>query len=179
MKKTTVLEFAEELKMPADALLEQLNKAGVKKSSSDDTLSAADKNGLLEFLRASHGEAKPSSNRVTLTRKSTSALKAQDATGKTRTVQVEVRKKRVLVKRDTPEVAETPVSAPVEEDIKKPAKAEQKEAPVVEAVVETPPVEETPVVEVTPEVVVETPVVTEEPAAEAKPAPAPAAAGAR
>ena len=170
MKKTTVLEFAEELKMPADALLEQLNKAGVKKSSSDDTLSAADKNGLLEFLRASHGEAKPSSNRVTLTRKSTSALKAQDATGKTRTVQVEVRKKRVLVKRDTPEVAETPVSAPVEEDIKKPAKAEQKEAPVVEAVVETPPVEETPVVEVTPEVVVETPVVTEEPAAEAKPA---------
>ncbi|MBU3667577.1 MAG: translation initiation factor IF-2 [Rhodocyclaceae bacterium] len=170
MKKTTVLEFAEELKMPADALLEQLNKAGVKKSSSDDTLSAADKNGLLEFLRASHGEAKPSSNRVTLTRKSTSALKAQDATGKTRTVQVEVRKKRVLVKRDTPEVAETPVSAPVEEDIKKPAKAEQKEAPVVEAVVETPLVEETPVVEVTPEVVVETPVVTEEPAAEAKPA---------
>ena len=170
MKKTTVLEFAEELKMPADALLEQLNKAGVKKSSSDDTLSAADKNGLLEFLRASHGEAKPSSNRVTLTRKSTSALKAQDATGKTRTVQIEVRKKRVLVKRDTPEVAETPVSAPVEEDIKKPAKAEQKEAPVVEAVVETPPVEETPVVEVTPEVVVETPVVTEEPAAEAKPA---------
>ena len=170
MKKTTVLEFAEELKMPADALLEQLNKAGVKKSSSDDTLSAADKNGLLEFLRASHGEAKPSSNRVTLTRKSTSALKAQDATGKTRTVQVEVRKKRVLVKRDTPEVAETPVSAPVEEDIKKPAKAEQKEAPVVEAVVETPLVVETPVVEVTPEVVVETPVVTEEPAAEAKPA---------
>ena len=170
MKKTTVLEFAEELKMPADALLEQLNKAGVKKSSSDDTLSAADKNGLLEFLRASHGEAKPSSNRVTLTRKSTSALKAQDATGKTRTVQVEVRKKRVLVKRDTPEVAETPVSAPVEEDIKKPAKAEQKEAPVIEAVVETPLVVETPVVEVTPEVVVETPVVTEEPAAEAKPA---------
>ena len=42
MKKTTVLEFAEELKMPADALLEQLNKAGVKKSTSEDTLSAAD-----------------------------------------------------------------------------------------------------------------------------------------
>ncbi|MEN9879537.1 MAG: hypothetical protein RIQ55_183 [Pseudomonadota bacterium] len=174
MKKTTVLEFAEELKMPADALLEQLNKAGVKKSSADDTLSAADKNGLLEFLRASHGESKPSSNRVTLTRKSTSALKAQDATGKTRTVQVEVRKKRVLVKRDTPEAVEVPASAAVEETAK-PAKVTQEEAPVVEAVVETPPVVETPVVEApvveaAPEVVAETPTVDEQPAAEEKPA---------
>ena len=174
MKKTTVLEFAEELKMPADALLEQLNKAGVKKSSADDTLSAADKNGLLEFLRASHGESKPSSNRVTLTRKSTSALKAQDATGKTRTVQVEVRKKRVLVKRDTPEAAEAPASAAVEETAK-PAKVQHEEVPVVEAVVETPPVVETPVVEApvveaAPEVVAETPAVAEQPAAEEKPA---------
>ena len=174
MKKTTVLEFAEELKMPADALLEQLNKAGVKKSSADDTLSAADKNGLLEFLRASHGESKPSSNRVTLTRKSTSALKAQDATGKTRTVQVEVRKKRVLVKRDTPEAAEAPASAAAEETAK-PAKVQHEEVPVVEAVVETPPVVETPVVEspvveAAPEVVAETPAVAEQPAAEEKPA---------
>ena len=174
MKKTTVLEFAEELKMPADALLEQLNKAGVKKSSADDTLSAADKNGLLEFLRASHGESKPSSNRVTLTRKSTSALKAQDATGKTRTVQVEVRKKRVLVKRDTPEAAEAPASAAVEETAK-PAKVQHEEVPVVEVVVETPPVVETPVVEApvveaAPEVVAETPAVAEQPAAEEKPA---------
>ncbi len=185
MKKTTVLEFAEELKMPADALLEQLNKAGVKKSTSEDTLSAADKNGLLEFLRASHGEAKASSNRVTLTRKSTSAIKAQDATGKTRTVQVEVRKKRVLVKRDTPEAVEAPVVAPVEEDVKKPAKAKQEEAPVIEAapaavverpVVETPAVE-VPVVEAAPEVAPEIvgeapadaqPVVEEKPVAKKK-----------
>ncbi len=178
MKKTTVLEFAEELKMPADALLEQLNKAGVKKSSADDTLSAADKNGLLEFLRASHGESKPSSNRVTLTRKSTSALKAQDATGKTRTVQVEVRKKRVLVKRDTPEAVEAPASAVVEEITATPAKGAPEAAPVVSVAVESPPVVETPVieaaaVEVAPEVVAEvvseTAIVETQPAAEEKP----------
>ena len=166
MKKTTVLEFAEELKMPAEVLLEQLNKAGVKKASSEDTLSAADKNGLLEFLRASHGEAKVSSNRVTLTRKSTSALKAQDATGKTRTVQVEVRKKRVLVKRDTPEAIE---AAPEKTETTKPVEAV---APVEELtpVVETPVVELVvePVTEAAPEIVVETPAEEQTPVVEEK-----------
>ena len=170
MEKTTVLEFASELKMPADALLEQLNKAGLKKSATSDTLSAADKNGLLEFLRASHGEAKTSSNRVTLTRKSTSALKAQDATGKTRTVQVEVRKKRVLVKRDTPEVPETPAKAP-EAAVVEPVVPVEAVAPVAPPVEETPPVVvEAPVVEPVVEAVVEVaPEVIPEPVVEAPP----------
>src|SRR5574343_1271825 len=130
MENNTVLEFASELKMPAEVLLEQLNKAGLKKSATSDTLTAADKNSLLEFLRTSHGEAKAASNRVTLTRKSTSAIKAQDATGKTRTVQVEVRKKRVLVKRDAPEVPEAPVKPEV---VAAPLEAIAPVAPVVEA----------------------------------------------
>src|SRR5574343_303864 len=133
MENNTVLEFASELKMPAEVLLEQLNKAGLKKSATSDTLTAADKNSLLEFLRTSHGEAKAASNRVTLTRKSTSAIKAQDATGKTRTVQVEVRKKRVLVKRDTPEVPEAPVAAA-------PAASEAPVAPVAAEVAPAAPV---------------------------------------
>lgn len=140
MEKTTVLEFASELKMPAEVLLEQLNKAGLKKSSTSDTLSASDKNGLLEFLRASHGEVKPSSNRVTLTRKSTSALKAQDATGKTRTVQVEVRKKRVLIKRDVPEAVEAPpvTEAPAPVETISPPAAEELPAVIIEVAVEAP-----------------------------------------
>jgi translation initiation factor IF-2 len=158
MEKNTVLEFASELKMPAEVLLEQLNKAGVSKSATTDTLSALDKNSLLDFLRASHGEGQASSNRITLTRKSTSALKAQDATGKTRTVQVEVRKKRVLVKRDTPEAPEAvaPV-APVESPAVVPE-------PVVEVVA--------PVVEVVPEPVVQA-VVEVAPVVEAAPKPEP------
>src|SRR5574343_528343 len=165
MENNTVLEFASELKMPAEVLLEQLNKAGLKKSATSDTLTAADKNSLLEFLRTSHGEAKAASNRVTLTRKSTSAIKAQDATGKTRTVQVEVRKKRVLVKRDTPEVPEAPVAAA-------PAASEAPVAPVVEEVI-------VPVVEVAPEPVVEVAPVVEaapEPVVEVTPEPEPVAA---
>ena len=175
MENNTVLEFASELKMPAEVLLEQLNKAGLKKSATSDKLTAADKNSLLEFLRASHGEAQAASNRITLTRKSTSALKAQDATGKTRTVQVEVRKKRVLVKRDAPEAVEAPV-APVEAPVVAPEPVAEV-APVIEVAPEPviePVVEVAPVVEVTPEPepepVVEavTPEVEEAPAAEAE-----------
>ena len=176
MEKNTVLEFASELKMPAEVLLEQLNKAGVSKSATTDTLSASDKNSLLDFLRASHGEGQAASNRITLTRKSTSALKAQDATGKTRTVQVEVRKKRVLVKRDTPETPEVAAApaAPVEAPAVVPEPVVEVVAPVVEvapepvieAVVEVAPVVEAapepePVVEAAP-VVEESPVATEE-----------------
>ncbi len=182
MEKNTVLEFASELKMPAEVLLEQLNKAGLKKQSTTDVLSATDKTSLLDFLRASHGEAQAGSNRITLTRKSTSAIKAQDATGKTRTVQVEVRKKRVLVKRDAPEAVETPTVTPVVET-PAPAPAEVIVAPVVEEVVPVvaevvvpepvaAPVIEAPVVEVAPEPAPEptpAPEVVAEPAAEVKP----------
>ncbi|WP_415033351.1 translation initiation factor IF-2 [Azonexus sp.] len=104
MSTTTVSHFASELKMPVAALLEQLARAGVNKAGPDDSLTDQDKNNLLDFLRRSHGEAEPK-NKITLTRKSTSEIKAKDAHGRARTVQVEVRKKRVLVKRDTPDAA--------------------------------------------------------------------------
>lgn len=114
MSTTTVSQFATELKMPVTALLEQLARAGVSKEGGDDSLTDQDKNNLLDYLRRSHGEAEPK-NKITLTRKSTSEIKAKDAHGRARTVQVEVRKKRVLVKRDTPEAAAEPVAD--EEDL--------------------------------------------------------------
>ncbi len=98
MAQITVAQFATELKIPADALLEQLRKAGVVKSKTDDVLSEQDKSKLLEFLRRSHGEA-DGKTKITLTRKETTEIRSQDSYGKSRTVQVEVRKKRVLVKR--------------------------------------------------------------------------------
>ncbi|WP_374326373.1 translation initiation factor IF-2 [Azonexus sp.] len=102
MSATTVSQFAVELKMPVEALLEQLNRAGVGKSGGGDTLTDQDKASLLDYLRRSHGDAQPK-NKITLTRKQTSEIKATDAHGRARTVQVEVRKKRVLVKRDVPD----------------------------------------------------------------------------
>ena len=100
--KTTVTEFAGELNLSPDALLKQLGAAGVNAESADADLSSSDKGKLLDYLRKQHGGADESAGkRITLVRKSTSELRTADATGRSRTVQVEVRKKRVLVTRAT------------------------------------------------------------------------------
>ena len=144
MAQMNVAQFAAELKMPATMLLEQLAKAGVSKQESNDTLTEQDKSRLLEYLRKSHGEGAPKS-KITLTRKKTTEIKAADATGKARTIQVEVRKKRVFVKRDPAELAAEDAAIPV---------AEIAFVPVVE-VEAIPVVEPVLVVEVAPEIVPE------------------------
>ncbi|MBC7711022.1 MAG: translation initiation factor IF-2 [Rhizobacter sp.] len=118
MTKTTVTEFAGELNLNPEALLKQLGAAGVSATSMDADLSASDKGKLLEYLRKQHGASDESAvKRITLVRKSTSELRTADATGRSRTVQVEVRKKRVLITRATEMVAPTvdAVEAPAEE----------------------------------------------------------------
>ena len=151
MSATTVSQFAIELKMPVSALLEQLGKAGVSKSGNDDVLTDQDKTKLLDYLRRSHGDE--SKTKITLTRKQTSEIKATDAQGRARTVQVEVRKKRVLVKRELadtlPEGADEAAqdALPVEVETTQ-ALPEVVQEPVVEVVAE-------PVVEVVPEPVIE------------------------
>jgi translation initiation factor IF-2 len=114
MAQMNVAQFAVELKMPAAALLEQLAKAGVSKKMTSDALSEQDKARLLEYLRKAHGEAKPKA-KITLTRKQTTEIKAADSTGKARTIQVEVRKKRTFVKREIEAPAETAIQTPVAE----------------------------------------------------------------
>ena len=110
MAQTSVAQFASELKVPPSVLIEQLRAAGVDKKMPDDSLSESDKSRLLEYLRKAHGSA-DAKNKITLTRKQTSEIKKTDATGKYRTVQVEVRKKRVFVKRDPNEVTAAAVAA--------------------------------------------------------------------
>lgn len=100
MSSITVAEFARELKKPADTLLEQLKSAGVAKSASSDIVTESDKQALLNFLQASHGTATGERKKITLVKKSTTEIKQADATGKARTIQVEVRKKRTFVRRD-------------------------------------------------------------------------------
>ncbi|WP_396268180.1 translation initiation factor IF-2 [Ideonella sp.] len=100
MAVTTVAQLATELNRPAATLLDQLQSAGVAKSSPDDSLTESDKERLLDYLRTSHGTTGADRKKITLTRKSTSEIKQADASGKARTIQVEVRKKRVFVKRD-------------------------------------------------------------------------------
>jgi translation initiation factor IF-2 len=113
MSTTSVAKFAAELKLPTDVLLEQLKSAGVAKTMAEDLLTDDDKEHLLSALRKAHGSsAEAPKRKITLTRKSTSEIKQADGTGKARTIQVEVRKKRVFVKKDSelpePEVIEAP-----------------------------------------------------------------------
>ena len=90
MSSTTVAEFASELKKSTATLLEQLKAAGVAKSSSSDALSDGDKHSLLNYLHASHGTATSERKKITLVKKSTTEIKQADASGKARTIQVEV-----------------------------------------------------------------------------------------
>lgn len=100
MSSNTVAEFASELKKSPDTLLEQLRSAGVDKSAPSDALTETDKQKLLSYLQASHGTATGERKKITLVKKSTSEIKQADSTGKARTIQVEVRKKRTFIKRD-------------------------------------------------------------------------------
>ena len=110
MSSTTVAEFAKELKKPTDTLIEQLKAAGVNTLSESDSLTEKDKQKLLTHLQISHGTATTERKKISLVKKSTSEIKQADATGKARTIQVEVRKKRTFVKRDEsePNDVETP-----------------------------------------------------------------------
>src|SRR5882672_3876381 len=101
MAQTSVAQFAGELKVQPAQLLEQLRAAGVHKRVAEDVLSEQDKTKLLDYLRRSHGSAEPK-NKITLTRKQTSEIiKKSDSSGKARTIQVEVKKKRIFVKRES------------------------------------------------------------------------------
>ncbi len=114
MASNNVAQFATELKMPADLLLTQLRSAGVEKSSTSDPLSKDDKDKLLNHLRRTHGAAEPTEKKkITVTRKETTEIKQADSSGKSRTIQVEVRKKRTFVQRDDPAPAPKVEAEPV------------------------------------------------------------------
>ncbi|MDC1311342.1 translation initiation factor IF-2 [Burkholderiales bacterium] len=104
MAEVNVKEFAVELKLPVERLVEQLVAAGVKKGLTEETsLTEADKTKLLDFLKKSHGDGK-SKSKITLKRRQTTEIKKSDSAGRSRTIQVEVRKKRVVVKKPEPVV---------------------------------------------------------------------------
>ena len=176
MAQTTVEQFAGELKLPTALLLEQLKSAGVHKSNAEDQLSEADKTALLEHLRKEHGTLAPK-NKITLTRKSSTEIKKTDSMGKARTIQVEVRKKRVLVRSDEADLGEQEdgmaveaevLEAPIEQaEVIEAAVPEVEATPEVAEVIVPEPVSE-PVPEPVPEPVVEaTPVIVEPPVAAA------------
>ncbi len=110
MGKINVAQFAEELKLSVDLLLEQLQAAGGKQTDAAAEVSETDKAKLLEHLRHAHG-VDDSPKKITLTRRETTEIQSSDRSGRSRTIQVEVRKRRVVAPK--PVVAEA-VIAPVQ-----------------------------------------------------------------
>ena len=107
MSTITIKKFAEQIKLDPERLVKQLEQAGVKGKAVDDVLDDAEKRQLLEFLRGGHvaAEEKPTlttspRSKITVNRKTTSEIQQTSRTGTTRTVQVEVKKKRTFVKKE-------------------------------------------------------------------------------
>ncbi|MGI9342294.1 MAG: translation initiation factor IF-2, partial [Gammaproteobacteria bacterium] len=109
MSEVTISQFAEVLKVPVDRLLAQLDEAGIENGGPDSMISDDAKMELLTYLRRSHGrkgeDVKASPKKITLNRRSQSELRLSAGQGRSRTVNVEVRKKRTYVKRDVLENA--------------------------------------------------------------------------
>ncbi|ANN67846.1 translation initiation factor IF-2 [Bordetella bronchialis] len=166
MSSNTVAQFATELKMPANVLLDQLRSAGVDLKSVDDAVTDSDKAKLLDSLRRAHGGA-AEGKKITLTRRQTSEIRQADATGRSRTIQVEVRKKRVFVKRDPAELAAEAAAAR--------AQAEPAEKPAAPAPATQPVADTAPAVAPAPQAAAEPAATTSGAAASGAPAPAAAA----
>ncbi|BBM63904.1 translation initiation factor IF-2 [Vibrio alfacsensis] len=102
MTQLTVKALSDEIGTPVDRLIEQLADAGMNKASSDN-VTDEEKQKLLSHLKKEHGDKSGDSEptRLTLQRKTRSTLSVNAGGGKSKDVQVEVRKKRTYVKRST------------------------------------------------------------------------------
>lgn len=129
MAQTKVEQFANELGLLPAALLEQLKAAGVSKQLAKDSLTEEDKAQLLDYLRKVHG-TKGEKSKITLTRRQTSEIRKSDSTGKAHTIQVEVRKKRIFVKREVPENTEIKEDSNNTTSLPPPAPPASKQTPV-------------------------------------------------
>jgi translation initiation factor IF-2 len=109
MAKLNVAQFATELGLPVALLLEQLKAAGIAKEEESSPLTEKDKAKLLEHLRQSHGAEKPA-KKITLIRRETTEIKKADSSGRARTIQVEVRKRRVVAPTAATEAATATVT---------------------------------------------------------------------
>lgn len=136
MAEVTVKQLAQVVNTPVEKLLEQLRDAGVEKSGESDSITDDEKVTLLSHLQSSRRSSGGNTGaggrgKITLRRKRVSELKT-DASGK-KTVNVEVRTKRVI-RRPTPEVVDNaPPGAPIAEITAEAPAVAPDESPVVAA----------------------------------------------
>jgi len=131
MANVTAKQLSEVIGVNVEKLLDQLNAAGVQVKGADDPISDEDKLKLLESLRSSHGkEETDGPKKITLRRKSKSELRVAGTSGRnvtTKTINVEVRKKRTYVRRSDVEAEEAKIQHEVESEAEEQIKIEQQQ----------------------------------------------------
>lgn len=110
MADVTVSELATSVGASVDRILSQMKQAGLSHQNADDIVSDEEKQTLLSFLKSSHGTSAAAPKKITLKRKTTTQLKTGSGSSR-KTVNVEVRKKRTYVKRETLEEDESQAEA--------------------------------------------------------------------
>ncbi|KAB0548238.1 translation initiation factor IF-2 [Pseudomonas argentinensis] len=101
MTQVTVKELAQVVDTPVERLLQQMREAGLPHSSAEQVVTDNEKQALLAHLKSSHGEKKAEAPRkITLQRKTTSTLRVAGS----KTISVEVRKKKTFVERSNEEI---------------------------------------------------------------------------
>lgn len=135
MAEVTVKQLAEMVGVSVERLLEQMQEAGISGKNETAEVSENERQSLLSHLKRSHGEdtADSEPKKITLKRKTTSQLKVAGASGKKKTVNVEVRKKRTYVKRSEiegadPAAEEATVAAQKAEELRLEEERQQREA---------------------------------------------------
>ncbi|TCK04969.1 translation initiation factor IF-2 [Marinobacterium mangrovicola] len=167
MAEVTVKQLADVVGVSVERLLKQMQEAGIDKKNDGSVVSENERQTLLTYLKRSHGDEAESGEpkKITLKRKTTSQLKVAGASGKRKTVNIEVRKKRTYVKR-----ADLEESKPEDVPAEAPAVEETVAAENV-AVAEVPAQPEV-AAEAAPEAVEEKPAAVETASEEAPQAPA-------
>ncbi|HEF4758829.1 TPA: translation initiation factor IF-2 [Pseudomonas putida] len=174
MTQVTVKQLADEVKTPVERLLQQMREAGLPHTAAEEHVTDSEKQSLLTHLKSSHKAKVEEPRKITLQRKTTSTLRVAGS----KSISVEVRKKKVFVQRSPEEIeaerkreleerraVENAARQKAEEEAKRRAEEEARRQPVAAP---TAPVEP-----------VAAPVVVAEPVRESAPvvaaAPAPAA----
>lgn len=100
MTQVTVKELAQVVDTPVERLLQQMREAGLPHTSAEQVVTDNEKQALLAHLKSSHGEKLEEPRKITLQRKTTTTLKVAGS----KTISVEVRKKKTYVKRSPDEI---------------------------------------------------------------------------
>ena len=129
MTDVTIKALASEIQTSVDRLIQQFADAGIRKSA-DDSVTAQEKQTLLTHLNREHGSAP---DKLTLQRKTRSTLNIPGTGGKSKSVQIEVRKKRTFVKRDPQEAERLAAEEQAQREAEEQARREAEESAKREA----------------------------------------------